>query len=241
MNLSEPVRAALIGATVTVVMSLLQLFVNSRRQAAERAAGKPASRKPGNWLAIFALMLACTVGGYAFSEYQDFRDRSDERALREEMQQRLRDIGAMAVRLEKAALQPAMGNDTEARLAVERRRGLEGVAAVVDLPACGPGQPGPEGSPPTCAEERAAHTVVCAVVPASATVGPVEFFIRRADVEGTWAANRVQADQEVEGARFTGGHVERPAEAGTKEICATLAHRGTSQVRSARLLVRYTP
>lgn len=241
MNLSEPVRAALIGATVTVVMSLLQLFVNARRQAVERAAGKPASRKPGNWLAIFALMLACTVGGYAFSEYQGFRQRSDERLLREELQQRVRDIGAMAVRLEKAALQPGTQDHAEARLAYERRRGLEGVAAVVDLPACSPVQADAEGGLPTCADDRAAHASVCAVVPAGATVGPIEFFIRRADVQGAWAANRVQAEQEVEGAHFTGAHVERPAEAGTKEVCATLAHRGAGQARSARILVRYAP
>jgi hypothetical protein len=132
MTLSEPVRAALIGATVTVAMSLLQLTVNARRQAAERAAGKPASRKPGNWLAVFALMLACAVGGYAYSEYQGFRDRNDERQLRQEMQERLRDIGAMAVRLEKVNLQSVPVPEAAVRLDIERKRGAEGVAAVVN-------------------------------------------------------------------------------------------------------------
>ena len=56
MNLSDPVMAALIGATATFITALIQLMINARRQAVERAAGKPASRKTGNWLAIFALM-----------------------------------------------------------------------------------------------------------------------------------------------------------------------------------------
>src|SRR5258708_9657433 len=99
MNFSDPVMAALIGASATFATALFQLLVNARRQAAERAAGKPATRKTGNWLAIFALMLAAAVGGYAFAEYQTFRDRGDDNALRQGMQSQLRDIGEAAERL----------------------------------------------------------------------------------------------------------------------------------------------
>ena len=63
MNMSDPVMAALIGASATLATALFQLLVNARRQAAERAAGKPVSRKSGNWLAILALMLAAAVVG----------------------------------------------------------------------------------------------------------------------------------------------------------------------------------
>src|SRR5882672_5324139 len=132
MSMSDPVMAALIGASATFATALFQLLINARRQAAERAAGKPASRKTGNWLAIFALMLASVVGGYALSEYQTFRDRVDDKVLRQEMQSRLRDIGNAAVRLERAGLQ----TDADAKLAVERRRGAEGVVAVIGLPLC---------------------------------------------------------------------------------------------------------
>ena len=54
MNLSDPVMAALIGASATFATAMVQLLGNARRQAAERAAGKPVSRKSGNWLAILA-------------------------------------------------------------------------------------------------------------------------------------------------------------------------------------------
>ena len=105
MNLSDPVMAALIGATATFITALIQLMINARRQAVERAAGKPASRKTGNWLAIFALMLAAAVGGYVYSEYQVYRDREDTKLLRQEMHTRLRDFGEATVRLERAGLQ----------------------------------------------------------------------------------------------------------------------------------------
>src|SRR3954468_14099238 len=136
MNLSDPVMAALIGASATFATALFQLLANARRQAAERAAGKPASRKSGTWLSIFGLMLAAAVGGYAFSEYQSFRDRDDEKRLRQEMQMSLRDIGNAAVRLGRVVLQTSDGGKMYAILTAERRTAVEGVAAVVNLPAC---------------------------------------------------------------------------------------------------------
>jgi hypothetical protein len=235
MTLSEPVRAALIGATVTIAMSLLQLTVNARRQAAERAAGKPASRKPGNWLAVFALMLACAVGGYAYSEYQGFRDRNDERQLRQEMQDRLRDIGAMAVRLEKVNLQSVPVAEAAVRLDIERKRGAEGVAAVVNVPACRAA--GPAG----CAESEAARTTVCAVVPAAVVVSEVQLFVRADDAGGPWGPARVGAGQDAGGARFVDAWFERSGDADAKEVCMNLAHWSAEKGRSARILVRYTP
>jgi hypothetical protein len=97
MNLSDPVMAALIGAGATFATAIFQLTSNARRQAAERAAGKPASRKSGSWLAIFALVLASLVTGYALSEYQTYSGRQDEKLLRAEMLLRLREISAVAI------------------------------------------------------------------------------------------------------------------------------------------------
>jgi len=94
MNLSDPVMAALIGAGATFATAIFQLTSNARRQAAERAAGKPASRKTGSWLAIFALVLASLVTGYALSEYQTYSGRQDEKLLRDELLARVRDISA---------------------------------------------------------------------------------------------------------------------------------------------------
>ena len=128
--------AALIGAGATFATAIFQLTSNARRQAAERAAGKPASRKSGSWLAIFALVLASLVTGYALSEYQTYSGRQDEKLLREELLMRVRDVSAAAVRLERAAMEKNGQSEAGVPLAAERRRGAEGVAATISVPPC---------------------------------------------------------------------------------------------------------
>ena len=172
--------AALIGASATFATALFQLLLNARRQAAETAAGKPASRKTGNWLAIFALILAAAVSGYAYSEYQVYSDREDSKLLRQEMQTRLRDIGAATVRLERAGLQRSDQSEAEARLVAERRRGAEGVAAVIGLPPCTAGRAAAVAQA-SCNEANAIQASVCATIPASATVTEVQLFTRIED------------------------------------------------------------
>ena len=235
MNLSDPVMAALIGASATFATALFQLLVNARRQAAERAAGKPATRKTGNWLAIFALMLASVVGGYALSEYQTFRDRADDKSLRQEMQSRLRDIGNAAVRLERAGLQ----TDTDAKLAVERRRGAEGVVAVIGLPPCA-SNPSAPGSSAGCSEGTALSASVCAFIPASALVTEVQMFTRLEDSQQSWAEARVQPGQDAGAAKFVDAYYERTQVDG-KEVCQRFVHWNGQKGRLARILVKYAP
>lgn len=239
MTLSEPVRAALIGATVTIVVSLLQLAVNARRQAAERAAGKPASRKTGNWLATFALMLASAVAGYAFSEYQQFRDRADNRLLREEMQMRLKDIGAVAARLERAGVQGGGVAEAELRLAAERQRGVEGVAAVINLPACR-GAPAAMGQAATgCTPASAPRSTLCSIVPVSAIVTGVQLYLRPEASRQPWAEAMVQSGEEVGGAMFVEDFFERGREGDTKEVCMEVVNWSGDAGRSARIVVKY--
>jgi hypothetical protein len=218
---------------------LIQLTVNARRQAVERAAGKPASKKTGNWLATFALMLASAVGGYAFSEYQNFRDRADNRMLREEMQLRLKDIGAVAARLERIGVQSGGAVEADVQPIAERRRGAEGVAAVINLPACRVTQTGPAQSNAACTESDAQRTILCAVVPAAAIISDVQLFIRAEDARHPWAEARVQAGQDAGGAKFLDNFFERGREGDTKEICMNLASWTSDNGRSARILVRY--
>ncbi len=239
MTLSEPVRAALIGATVTIVVSLIQLTVNARRQAAERAAGKPASKKTGNWLATFALMLASAVGGYAFSEYQSFRDRADNRVLREEMQMRLKDIGAVAARLERVGVQSSGAVEANMQLVAERKHGAEGVAAVINLPACRGPQSGQLQPAMGCTESSAQRMTICSVVPSAAVVRDVELFLRAEDSQQPWTEAKVQADQDAGGVKFLDNFFERGREGDTKEICMNLASWSSDKGHSARILVKY--
>lgn len=240
MNLSDPVTAALIGAAATFVTAVIQLTTNARRQAAERAAGKPASRKSGSWLAIFALVLAALVGGYALSEYQRYSLRQDDKVLREEMQSRLRDISAAAVRLERAGLERNGQSEADARLATERRRGAEGVAAIISVPPCRAPKAGLAQAPAACAEKEALRTTLCAVVPASATVTEVQVFTRIEDAQQPWDEARVRAGQDAGAAKFVDAYFERAQGNESKEVCQHFAHWNSEKGRSARILVKYS-
>ncbi len=239
MNLSDPVMAALIGASATFATALFQLLVNARRQAAERAAGKPATRKTGNWLAIFGLMLAAAVGGYAYAEYQTFRGRDDDKVLRQEMQTRLRDIGDAAVRLERAGLQKNDQSGFDARLDAERRRGAEGVAAIIGLPPCVNSQSASESSA-GCNEGSALHTSVCAIIPATAVVTEVQVFTRLEESQQPWPEAMVQLGQDAGAAKFVDAFYER-TQADGKEVCQRFVHWNSQKARLARILVKYTP
>ena len=237
MNLSDPVMAAMIGASATFATALFQLLINARRQAAERAAGRPATRKTGNWLAIFALMLAAAVGGYALAEYQTFRDREDDKMLRKEMQTRLREIGDAAARLERAGLQRSDQTDTDARLAAERRRGAEGVAAVIGLPPCVNSRSA-SGSSAGCSEADAFHASVCAIIPAAAVVTEIQVFTRLEDSQQPWPEARVQPGQDAGAAKFVDAFFERN-QADAKEVCQRFVHWNSQKARLARILVKY--
>lgn len=239
MNLSDPVTAALIGAAATFVTAAIQLTANARRQAAERAAGRPV-RKSGSWLVTFVLVLAAVVGGYGLSEYQSYSSREDDRMLRGEMQMRLRDISAAAARLERAGLEKNGQPEADARLAAERRRGAEGVAAIISVPPCRVAKAGSAQAPAECTENEALRTALCAVVPASAAVIEVQLFTRIEDAQQPWDQARVQAGQDAGAARFVDAHFERAQGNESKEICQNFAHWNSQKGRSARILVKYT-
>jgi len=232
--------AAVIGAAATFVTAVIQLTANARRQAAERAAGKPVSRKSGSWLAIFALALAALVGGYALSEYQSYSLRGDDKVLRDEMQSRLRDISAAASRLERAGAEKNGQSEADARLAAERRRGAEGVAAIISVPPCRPAKAALAQAPAACAENEALRTTLCAVVPASATITEVQLFTRTEDSQQTWDETRVQVGQDAGAAKFVDAYIERAQGKESKEICQHFAHWNSQKGRSARILVKYT-
>ena len=239
MNLSDPVMAALIGAGATFATAIFQLTANARRQAAERAAGKPASRKSG-WLAIFALVLASLVTGYALSEYQTYSARQDEKLLREELLMRVRDISAAAERLERAGMEKNGQAEAGMPLAAERRHGAEGAAAIVSVPPCRAPKAGLAQASAECAENEALRTTLCAVVPVSATVTEVQVFTRLDDAQLSWDEARVQVGKDAGAAKFVDAYFERARSSESKEVCQHFAHWNSLKGRSARILVKYT-
>jgi hypothetical protein len=236
MNLSEPVMAALIGATATFITAMFQLVINARRQAAERKAGKPATRKTGTWLAIFALMLAAAVGGYAYAEYEVFKDRGDDKALRQEMQASLRGLGDVAARLERAGVQRGELAEGDVKAAAERRLGQDGVSAIVELPPCGVAA-GQDAA--SCSESNPVRVAVCAPVPTAATVTQVRIYTRSDDSPQAWADATNASVQEAGNGKVVDAFYER-VQADAKEICQRFLHWNSQKGRAIRIVVRYS-
>jgi hypothetical protein len=121
MNLSDPVLAAMIGASATMVTALIQLRLSWKKELKERERGQPISKKSrrGPVLLVFALMIASAVGGFAGSQYFNAWRNGDRDALRDEMRAKLAEIHSdvrMVVRpldCGKAPVAPAL---TEVKL-----------------------------------------------------------------------------------------------------------------------------
>jgi hypothetical protein len=143
------------------------------------------------------------------------------------------------VRLERAGLEKNGQSEADARLAAERRRGAEGVAAIISVPPCRAPKAGLAQAPAACAETEALRTSLCAVVPAAAVVTEVQVFTRLEDAQHPWDEVRVQVGQDAGAARFVDAYFERAQGNNSKEVCQHFAHWNSQKGRNARILVKY--
>ena len=231
MGFSETLVAAMIGATATIGTAVFQLIINWRKQAGDRRVAKSGTK---SLLWIVALMLASGVGGFAYSEYLGQARREDDHELRLEMQQQLQSLAASTAKLEQVHLGVQGVADREMRQAEERRRGTEGVEALVQVPACKANQ----GA--ACAEGDATRLAVCAAVPAKAQVTEVQLFTRPDDSLLPWSDSRVLSGQDAGTAKFLDAPAEHFNTDSTKQVCYNFAHWGADKGRTARIVVRYT-
>jgi hypothetical protein len=114
LNLSDPVLAAMIGASATMVTALIQLRLSWRKELKERERGQPISKKSrrGPVLFVFALMIASGVGGFAGSQYLMAWRNAGNDDLRAKLEQIHADM-RVAVRAADCVKVPAM---TEVKL-----------------------------------------------------------------------------------------------------------------------------
>ena len=237
-HLSEPVVAAAIGAAATVLTALVQLRLSWRKELRERERGQPITRKSrrGPVIAVFALMIAAAVGGFALSQYFVALREGDRDALRADLQSKLSEINATAMRLEQARLNEREQIETGTRRAEALRQGEEGATASVVVGPCTQIIPGARIE---CTEQSAPRIAVCARVPASAAVKEVQLYIRFEDSKQPWQEARVQAGQDAGQARFSDKFSERPEDDATKQVCQRFANWNAEKSRLARILVKY--
>ena len=239
-SLSEPLTAALIGALATVAGALVQLRMSWRREMKERERGQPITKKTrrGPVIVVFALLTAAAVGGFALSQYFVSLREGDRDALRADLQTKLSEINATAIRLEQARTNERRQIETEVQRADASRVGEEGAAATVVVGPCPQVVPGARLE---CTERSAVRVAVCARVPASATVREVQLYVRAEDSKQPWQEARVQAGQDAGQARFAEKFSERPDGDAAKQVCQGFANWSGEKSRLARILVKYAP
>ena len=234
---SDSLIAAFVGALATIVTALIQLRISWRKELRERERGQPITKKArrGPVMVVFALMIAAAVGGFALSQYFVSLREGDRDALRADLQSKLSEINATALRLAEARMNERKEIETEVQHADASRQGDEGAAASVSVGPCKP--QGLPGAREECTEQSAPRVTVCASVPASATVKEVQLYIR-ADEKQPWPDARVQPGQEAGQARFAEKFSER-AEEGAKQVCQAFANWSHEKTRVARIVVKY--
>jgi len=236
VNLSEPVIAAMIGASATLTAATVQVITAWRRHRAEGD-----RRKNGGGIRSLVMMLlivlSSAVAGYAYSQYRLQQVHDETQALHLDMQQQLHLLETTTAKLEQIRLNAVTGVDGQ--YAAERHRGVEGVAALVQIPACKAPQPTNNSQRPSCTEADALRVAVCAVIPANAQVSGVELFVRPDDSQQPWSEARVSAGQDAGSAKFIDAPLERVIEGG-KQVCNSFASWSSDKGRTGRVVVRYT-
>jgi hypothetical protein len=235
-NMDDRVTAAAVAATGTVIGALIQLRAAWRREVAERARGAPVTKKSrrGPVTAVFLLLIAAAVAGFALSQYLVSRSDRDSAAVRGEMQTQLAQISAAAQRLERAT-QINPGSTTHAD---DDRHGADPVTATATLGPCHARAVAADGAP-ACSEQEALRVTLCVSVPSSAVVTDLGLYARPEDSARSWTDSRAAAGQDVGRARFADKPFERAESDQTKQVCTGFSAWDGEHATSARLVVKY--
>ena len=227
--MSDGVLAAIIAASATVFAALLQLkasFTHAARARATNARSK--SRLPQ--LVIAAMLVGAGVCGFALAQWIADHQRAAQALVTAELRARIEQMSRA-----EGQLTGAYG---EIETSVLRNIGLQGVVVMASLPPCKPASvatpsladstadasdapAAPPASTPLggCTEAEASPVTLCATIPAAATVNDVELYVRPANSEVPWTANRVTPGQEAAEARFGAEPIEIADDATAKQVC----------------------
>lgn len=233
---------SLVGAAGAVLVAIIQMRIAWRKEIQARAEHKPISRKSrrGPVLAVFVLLLASAIGGFAFSQYLVSEKRRSEAALEVEMRSRIDQLSVSAQRLENIRV---TGKDELVQLLrIEEavRRGKEGVVTNIGVDKCVVAASDTEEARP-CTEQQAQHVQLCAELPITATLSSVDIFARTDDVVRGWSDSKVVAGSDFGGGRFDEKSSEQIVDNSVKKICQGLSYWNGDVGIQARLVVRYVP
>jgi len=235
MGVSETILAAMIGAVATLLTAAFQLLLTWRDSGKPERSSRSGMR---SLLWTLTLMGAAAVGGFAYAEYRALGSRDETQALRNALQQQLQALSTSTARLEQLRVN---GSGSAPESAAQQRLGMDGVAAVVNLPACHGTQGGFAADRADCSEQDALRVTICAPVPATSSVSAVELFARPEGSQQPWAELRAKPGQDVGGGRFGDSHDEHLDSDGTKQVCYPFSYWNSEKGSAVRILVRYVP
>ena len=186
--MSDPVLAAIITATATICMSLLQLRFSLGKDGGARVQAAGGRRKGrGPFAVLFVIIIASAVGGFALSQWLTENERTSQSVLQHELQDKVDQITRTANQLE----QTRTGARAEIEAGVLRKIGSDGVVVMATVGPCRPSlvvsPPGAATPPgvtsetaqsavPACTESEASAVTLCATIPANATITEVELY-----------------------------------------------------------------
>ena len=252
-SISIPMAAlivSMVAAAATITAAILQLRVAWRKELMARADHKPVTKKAkrGPVTAVFVLLIASAIGGFALSQYlmTDRQKKGD--ALEVDMLSRIDQLAVSAQRLENIRLLGESDILQQLRSEEALRHGREGVVALLGVAQCNSGNP---GNPATevattevrgCTEQQAIQLQLCAEVPALSTVSAIELYVRADDEPGPWNEKKLAAaGNDFGGGRFSEKSNERLVSETTRQVCYGLHYWNSEFGLQARMVVRYVP
>jgi hypothetical protein len=250
--MSDGVLAAIIAASATVFAALLQLKASFTHAAARARASNVRGKSRLPQLVIATMLMGAGVCGFALAQWIADHQRAAQELVTAELRARIEQMSRT-----EGQLTGAYG---EIETSVLRNIGLQGVVVMASLPPCKPASVAtpsladstadasdaaaapPAASTPLggCTEAEASPVTLCATIPAAATVNDVELYVRPANSEVPWTANRVTPGQEAAEARFGAEPIEIADDATAKQVCERFVQWSTEHGRVARVVVRYT-
>ena len=249
--MSDGVLAAIIAASATVFAALLQLKASFTHAAARARASNVRGKSRLPQLVIAAMLIGAGVCGFALAQWIADHQRAAQELVTAELRARIEQMSRAEGQL--------TGAYSEIETSVLRNIGLQGVVVMASVPPCKPASvatpplaestadasdasAAPAASTPLagCTEAEASPVTLCATIPAAATVNDVELYVRPADSEAPWIANRVTPGQEAAQARFGAEPIEVADDATAKQVCERFVQWSTEHGLVARVVVRYT-
>jgi len=235
-DLDDRVTAAAVAAAGTIMGALIQLRVAWRKEVSERARGAPVTKKSrrGPVLAVFLLLIAAGVGGFALSQYFVQQANRESAAMRGELQAQLAQISATAQRLERASL-----SDHGSTAHTEGDRGGKSLSVTTIIGPCRAHATAGSDAMRPCSEQEALRATLCGSVPSTAMVTNTVVYARPVGSSQPWAERRVAPGQDLGHARFADKSFERTEPDQSKLVCTDLLVWDGEQAVSARLDVNY--